>query len=416
MRYSIFNVLGQAFKGNKNWMPAWRDPAPKAEYDAIIVGGGGHGLATAYYLAKNHGLTNIAVLEKGWIGSGNVGRNTTIVRSNYREPGNIPFYEHSLKLWEGLEQDINFNAMVSQRGVLNVVHNDSQRDAAIRRGNSMRLHGVDGEYLDRAALQKMVPHMDYDNARFPIVGALLQKRGGTVRHDAVAWGYARAADQRGVDIIQNCEVTGFKIENGSVVGVETSRGPIRAKKIGLACAGNTSKVAALAGLRLPLESHVLQAFVTEGIKPLIDQVITFGAGHFYISQSDKGGLVFGGSIDGYNSYAQRGNMPTVEEVMEEGVAMFPLLGRLRVLRSWGGIMDMSMDGSPIIDKTDISGLYLNCGWCYGGFKATPASGWCFAHTIANNEAHPFNAPHRLNRFETGYLVDEHGVGPQPNLH
>jgi methylglutamate dehydrogenase subunit A len=416
LRYNLLNVIGQAFRGQKDWTPAWREPEPKAEYDAIIVGGGGHGLATAYYLAKNHGMTHIAVVEKGWIGSGNVGRNTTIIRSNYREAGNIPFYEHSLKLWEGLEQDINFNAMVSQRGVLNVVHNDSQRDAAIRRGNAMHLHGVDGEYLDRDALRKMVPYMDYDNARFPVVGALLQRRGGTVRHDAVAWGYARAADARGVDILQNCEVTGIRTENGAVVGVETSRGFIKSRKIGLACAGNTSRVAQMAGLNLPIESHVLQAFVSEGIKPLMDNVITFGAGHFYISQSDKGGLVFGGSIDGYNSYAQRGNMPTVEEVMEEGVAMFPLLGRLRVLRSWGGIMDMSMDGSPIIDKTDISGLYLNCGWCYGGFKATPASGWCFAHTIAQDEAHEFNAALKLKRFETGYLVDEHGVGPQPNLH
>ena len=416
MRYSLLSVIAQAFKGNQGWTPAWRDAAPKAEYDAIIVGGGGHGLATAYYLAKNHGLTNIAVLEKGWIGGGNVGRNTTIVRSNYREHTNIPFYEHSLKLWEGLEQDINYNAMVSQRGVLNIVHSDSQRDAAIRRGNAMRLNGVDGEFVPRDKLRQMVPEMDYDNARFPVQGALLQKRGGTVRHDAVAWGYARAADMRGVDIIQNCEVTGFTIENGQVLGVETSRGPIKSRKVGLACAGNTTKVASLAGLRLPIESHVLQAFVTEGIKPLIDHVITFGAGHFYISQSDKGGLVLGGSIDGYNSYASRGNMPTVEEVMEEGVALFPMLGRLRILRSWGGIMDMSMDGSPIIDKTDVAGLYLNCGWCYGGFKATPASGWCFAHTIAQDEAHPLSAPHRLNRFETGYLVDEHGVGPQPNLH
>ncbi len=416
MRYSLLSIIGQAFKGNQGWTPAWRDAAPKAEYDAIIVGGGGHGLATAYYLAKNHGLTNIAVLEKGWIGGGNVGRNTTIVRSNYREHANIPFYEHSLKLWEGLEQDINYNVMVSQRGVLNIVHSDSQRDAAIRRGNAMRLNGVDGEFVPREKLRQMVPEMDYDNARFPVQGALLQKRGGTVRHDAVAWGYARAADMRGVDIIQNCEVTGFTIENGQVLGVETSRGPIKSRKVGLACAGNTTKVASLAGLRLPIESHVLQAFVTEGIKPLIDHVITFGAGHFYISQSNKGGLVLGGSIDRYNSYASRGNMPTVEEVMEEGMALFPMLGRLRILRSWGGIMDMSMDGSPIIDKTDISGLYLNCGWCYGGFKATPASGWCFAHTIAQDEAHSLNAPHKLNRFETGYLVDEHGVGPQPNLH
>ncbi len=415
-RFSIFSVLSQAFAGQKGWKPMWREPAPKAEYDAVIIGGGGHGLATAYYLAKEHGLTNIAVIEKGWIGSGNVGRNTTIVRSNYLLPGNIPFYEHSLKLWEGLEQDINYNAMVSQRGVLNLFHNDGQRDAAIRRGNALMLHGIEMELLDRAAVQAKLPFLDYDDARFPIQGGLLQKRGGTVRHDAVAWGYARAADKRGVDILQNCEVTGIRIENGRVLGVDTVKGFIGAKKVAMAVAGNSGRVAAMAGLRLPIESHVLTAFVSEGLKPVLDCVVTFGAGHFYISQSDKGGLVFGANLDGYNSYSQRGNLPTIEEACEEGMAMLPLLGRLRMLRHWGGIMDMSKDGSPIIDKTPVAGLYLNAGWCIGGFKATPASGWCFAHLIARDEPHPFAAAYRLDRFETGDLLDETGGGPDAVVH
>jgi sarcosine oxidase subunit beta len=416
VRYSIFSVLGQALRGQKGWTPAWRDAAPKPAYDVIIVGGGGHGLATAHYLAKEHGIANVAVLEKGWIGGGNVGRNTTIIRSNYLLPGNTPFYDWSMKLWEGLEQDLNYNAMVSQRGVLNLYHSDAQRDAYARRGNAMRLNGVDAELLDREQVRALAPQLAFDNARFPIQGGLLQRRGGTVRHDAVAWGYARAADSRGVDIIQNCEVTGIAIEDGAVVGVETTRGRIRAGKVGLACAGNSSRVAALAGLKLPIESHVLQAFVSEGLKPLVDGVITFGAGHFYVSQSDKGGLVFGGDLDGYNSYAQRGNLPVVEDVVEGGMAIMPALGRLRLLRQWGGLMDMSMDGSPIIDKTPVRNLYLNAGWCYGGFKATPASGWCFAHTIAHDAPHALNAAYRLDRFATGHLIDEKGVGAQPNLH
>jgi sarcosine oxidase subunit beta len=416
MRYSIFSVIGQALRGNTGWTPVWRDAELKAAYDVVIVGGGGHGLATAYYLAKEHGLRNVAVLEKGWLGGGNVGRNTTIVRSNYLLPGNIPFYEWSMKLWEGLEQDLNYNAMVSQRGVLNLYHSDAQRDAYARRGNAMRLHGVDAELLDRDQVRAMLPYLDFDNARFPIQGGLLQRRGGTVRHDAVAWGYARGASERGVDIVQNCEVTGMRVEGGRVVGLDTAKGFVRAGKVGLACAGNSSRVAALAGLRLPIESHVLQAFVSEGVKPLIDNVITFGAGHFYISQSDKGGLVFGGDIDGYNSYAWRGNLPIVEDVLEEGMAIWPALGRVRMLRSWGGLMDMSMDGSPIIDRTHVDGLYLNCGWCYGGFKATPASGWCFAHLIARDEPHEFAAALRLDRTATGALIDERGAGAQPNLH
>ena len=415
-RYSIFSVLRESLRGHSGWGPAWRDAAPQPNYDIVIIGGGGHGLATAYYLAKNHGPLRIAVVEKGWIGGGNVGRNTTIIRSNYMLPGNIPFYEQSLKLWEGLEQDINYNAMVSQRGILNLYHSDGQRDAYVRRGNAMRLHGIDSELVDQAGVRKMLPFLDFANARFPIQGGLLQRRGGTVRHDAVAWGYARAADRRGVDIIQNCEVTAIRRDGNRVTGIDTSRGFIGAKKIGMAVAGNTSRVGDMAGLRLPIESFVLQAFVTESIKPFIDGVVTFGAGHFYISQSDKGGLVFGGDLDGYNSYAQRGNLPVIEDVCEGGMALMPRIGRVRLLRQWGGIMDMSMDGSPIIDRTPVDGLYLNGGWCYGGFKATPASGLCFAHLIARDEPHPVATAYRLDRFATGHTIDEKGMGPHPNLH
>jgi sarcosine oxidase subunit beta len=321
-----------------------------------------------------------------------------------------------MKLWEGLERDLNYNTMVSQRGVVNLYHSDAQRDAFARRGNAMRLNDVDAELLDRAQVRAMLPFLDYDNARFPIHGALLQRRGGTARHDAVVWGYARAADQRGVDIIQNCAVTGLSIRDGRITGVETTRGSIRAQKVGLAVAGSTSLLTSMAGLRMPIEAHVIQAFVTEGIKPAIDCVMTFGAGHFYISQSDKGGLVFGGDVDGYNTYAQRGNLPTVEDIIEGGVALWPGLGRLRVLRHWGGLLDMTMDGSPIIDLTPIAGLYVNAGWNYGGFKATPASGWCFAHTIARGEPHALNSAFRLDRFAAGNVIDEKGVGAQPNLH
>lgn len=416
MRYSGFRVIKEALTGHCGWGPAWRDPEPQADYDYIIIGGGGHGLATAYYLAKEYKQSRIAVLEKGWIGGGNVGRNTTIVRSNYMLDGNVPFYEFSLRLWEGLEQDLNYNAMMSQRGIINLMHSDAQRDAYIRRGNAMILNGADSELLNQKQVLKLYPFLNVDNARFPVMGGLLQARAGTARHDAVAWGYARAADRHGVDIIQNCEVTGFRIEGGKVLGVETSRGFIGAKKVGACVAGSSSRVMAQAGMRLPIESHVLQAFVSEGLKPVLPGVITFGAGHFYCSQSDKGGLVFGGNIDGYNSYAQRGNLPIVEDVIEEAIAMFPMLGRARILRMWGGIMDMSMDGSPIIDKTHIEGLYFNGGWCYGGFKATPASGFCYAHLLATDTPHKTATAFRLNRFETGHVIDEKGMGAQPNLH
>lgn len=416
MRYSFLKLLSQAIGGHKGWENVWRDAQPKSHYDIVIIGGGGHGLATAYYLAKEYGITNIAVLEKGWIGSGNVGRNTTIVRSNYLLPENQPFYEYSMKLWENLEQELNYNVMVSQRGILNLYHSDAQRDSFARRANAMRMSGADAQLLDATAIQTMCPYLDYENARFPIQGALWQPRGGTVRHDAVVWGYARAASALGVDIIQNCEVEDFMFENAVCVGVQTSRGAIKAGKVAASVAGSSSALMSKAGLRLPIESHVLQAFVSEGLKPVLPGVITFGAGHFYVSQSDKGGLVFGGDIDGYNSYAQRGGLPVVEDVCEGGMAIMPMIGRARLLRSWGGNVDMSMDGSPFMDKTAIKGLYFNGGWCYGGFKAIPASGRCYAHLLATDQSHKLAEGFRLDRFQRGAMIDEKGQGAQPNLH
>ncbi|MEL6288438.1 MAG: sarcosine oxidase subunit beta family protein [Pseudomonadota bacterium] len=416
MKYSGFALARQALTGDKGWPRVWRHVEPRDRYDAIVIGGGGHGLATAYYLARNHGMKRVALLEKGWLGSGNIGRNTTIVRSNYMLEGNQPFYEHSVKLWEGLSQELNYNVMFSQRGILNLFHTDAQRDMYVRRGNSMVLHGSDAILLDQDGVRKLAPMLDFENGRFPIQGALYQPRAGTARHDAVAWGFARGADRLGVDLIQNCEVTGLNITDGAIVGVETTRGYISAERVGVAVAGNTSVLGRMAGLKLPIESHVLQAFVSEGLKPFIDTVVTYGAGHFYISQSDKGGLVFGGDIDSYMSYAQRGNLPTVEHVVEGGCTIIPRMKRARMLRSWGGIMDMTPDGSPIIDRTPVEGLYFNCGWCYGGFKATPASGWCFAHLMANDTSHEVATAMTFDRFEKGYALDEGGRGPQPNLH
>ena len=415
--YSLASLVRHGLTGHRGWKPAWRHPEPQASYDAVIVGGGGHGLASAYYLAKNHGLTNIAVLEKGWLGGGNTGRNTTIVRSNYLLDANAKFYEHGMKLWEGLSRDLNFNVMFSQRGVLNLAHSKGQLETFRRRGNAMRLNGVDAELLNREQAAEFVPGMDVSrNVRFPVEGGLLQRRGGTARHDAVAWGYARGADGRGVDIIQNCEVTGIRRDGDGVTGVETSRGFIATKKIGLAVAGHSTQLAAMAGVRLPIESHVLQAVVSEPVKPVLNTVVTFGAAHLYVSQSDKGELVMGGDIDGYNSFAQRGNLPVIEHFTACLLALFPQFSRLRILRNWGGIMDMTMDGSPIIGTTPVPGLFLNGGWCYGGFKATPASGWVFAHTIATGQPHDLNADLSLERFHTGRLLDEKGAGPYPWLH
>jgi sarcosine oxidase subunit beta len=417
VRYSVFSLIRNAVSYHQRWGQAWRSPEPRPHYDVIIIGGGGHGLATAYYLAKEHGISNVAVLEKGWLGGGNTGRNTTIVRSNYMLEANAHFYDHSLKLWEGLSQDLNFNVMFSQRGVVNLAHSDPQLDAANRRGNAMRLNGIDAVMLSGDEVARMVPLLDCSpTARYPITGALLQARGGVARHDAVAWGYARAADARGVDIIQNCEVTGIRRDGDRVVGVETTRGTIGAGKVGIVVAGNSSRLAAMADVRLPIESHVLQAMVTEPLKPVLDTVITSGATHLYISQTDKGEILIGGDLDGYNSYAQRGNLPLIEHLAASAISMFPFLSRLRLMRTWGGVMDMSMDGSPIIGKLPVEGLYLNGGWCYGGFKATPGSGWVFAHTIAHDRPHRLNEAFSLERFNTGYLLDEKGAGATPGAH
>jgi sarcosine oxidase subunit beta len=372
----------------------------------VIVGGGGHGLATAYYLAKEHGLSNIAVIEKGWIGSGNAGRNTTIIRSNYREPGNQPFYEFSMKLWEGLEQDLNYNSMVSQRGVLNLCHSDAQRDAFARRGNAMILHGADAELLDEAGVRRLAPFLDFHNARYPIRGGLLQRRGGTARHDAVVWGYARAAAAFGVDIVEGCEATGFLSSNGRVAGVVTNRGEVRADRVALCVAGRSTVLAGRAGFELPITSYGLQAFVTEPVKPVLDVVALSTATGAYLSQSDKGGLVIGGALDLYPSYAQRGGFATARKVLGAVADQFPSFGQIRLLRQWAGIVDVTHDSSPILGAAPVPGLYLNCGWGTGGFKAIPAGGWLTAHQLATGETHDIARPFTLERFVTGRLLDE----------
>ena len=409
-KYSILSLLRNARSYHENWSRAWRSPEPKDAYDVIIIGGGGHGLATAYYLAKEHGITNVAVLEKGWLGGGNTGRNTTIVRSNYLWDESAGIYEKSLKLWEGLSQDLNFNVMFSQRGVMNLAHNQHDLRDLSRRVNAIRLNGVDSEILTPAQIKALCPMINISpTARYPVLGASLQRRGGTARHDAVAWGFARAADERGVDIIQNCEVTGIRRRGGRVVGVETTRGTIAANKIASVAAGHSGVVAAMAGLRLPLESHPLQALVSEPLKPILDTVVMSGAVHVYISQSDKGELVMGAGIDSFNSYAQRGALRTIEEMMAACIELFPFVSRLRLMRQWAGIVDTCPDASPIVGKTPIEGFYINCGWGTGGFKATPGAGWCFAHTIAHDQPHSLNRPFTLERFSSGDLIDEHGA-------
>lgn len=409
-RYSALGLARRALT-NVRWQRAWRSASPRESYDVVIVGGGGHGLATAYYLAARHGITKVAVLERGYLGGGNVGRNTTLVRSNYQLPGNTEFFEHSLKLWEGLSHELNFNVMLSQRGQLVLAHGPSQLDVLARKGNTMRLNGIDAELMDRKQIEGFLPFLDYSKrSRFPIYGGLFQQRAGTARHDAVAWGYARAADRLGVDIIENCEVTGFLRDADRITGVETTRGRIGAARTAVSVAGHSSQVMALLGLKLPIESHLLQAFVTEPIKPFLDCVISFGAELFYISQSDKGGMVFGGHIDGFNSYTQRGQFPKVQTVAECAVALIPAMSRLRLLRHWAGIQDMTPDGSPFIGRTPFRDLYLNAGWCYQGFKATPATGWCLAHTIAHDDEHPLIRHLALDRFERGNGFDEYGLG------
>ena len=418
-RFNAWNVFINGLIGQTGWDRQWRDPELKKEYDVIIIGGGLHGLATAYYLVKNHNIQSIAVVEKGWIGGGNAGRNTTIIRSNYMMPGNHQFYEHSLKLWENLSHELNYNVMFSQRSHISLFHSPAARDAAARRYNIMSLHGTDAELWNLEKLKKNIPHLNYNDARFPIMGAAVQRRAGNARHDSVAWGYARAADQLGVDILQNCEVTGIKRNQGRIEHLETSRGLIKAKKVGFAVSGNTSRLWEMVELgNLPIETHKLQAFVTESIKPLLDQVVVYGVGgaHFYISQTDKGSMVYGGDLDWYKSYAQRGNLPIVQDSAEAAMAILPCLGRIRLIRHWAGVMDMTMDGSFFICKTPIENLYLNAGWNYGGFKASPASGWYFADLIATEQPHKYIQNHNLERFEKGINIDERGAGPDPKLH
>ena len=404
-KYSIFSLLRNSMSYHENWQKNWRSPDPKSEYDVIIVGGGGHGLATAYYLAKECGITNVAVIEKGWIGGGNTGRNTTIVRSNYLWDESAAIYEHAMKLWEGLSQELNYNVMFSQRGLLHLAHNVHDLQEIGRRGNAIHLNGIDSEFLSPAQVKEMVPLINL-NCRYPVLGALLQRRGGNARHDAVAWGYARAADAMGVDIIQNCEVTGFNIENGVVKGVETTRGSIKGKKVGVVTAGHSGVMAEMAGFRLPIESFPLQAMVSEPLKPCINTVIMSGAVHVYISQSDKGELVVGAGSDNFVSYSQRGSFDMIDHIISPMVELFPFTSRLRMMRQWGGIVDVTIDRSPIVSKTPVENLYFNCGWGTGGFKCTPGSGHVFAHSLANGEMHPIAQPFSMNRFNTGALIDE----------
>ncbi|OYX86348.1 MAG: sarcosine oxidase subunit beta [Azorhizobium sp. 32-67-21] len=407
-RFSLSSLLSESLNAHQGWGRQWRNPAPKAAYDAIIIGGGGHGLGAAYYLAREHGLTNIAVLEKGWIGGGNAGRNTTIIRSNYLYDESAAFYEHAVKLWEGLSQELNYNVMFSQRGVLMLAHNVHDVQSFKRHVYSNRLNGIDNEWLTPEEAKAFCPPLNISpDIRYPVMGAALQRRGGTARHDAVVWGYARAADALGVDIIQNCEVTAInRGPDGAVTGVETTRGAIRTKKIGVSVAGHTSVVMAMAGVRMPLESFPLQALVSEPVKPCFPCVLMSNAVHAYISQSDKGELVIGAGTDQYVSYSQQGGLHITTHTLDAICELFPQFTRMKMLRSWGGIVDVTPDRSPICGKTPVPGLYVNCGWGTGGFKATPGAGHLLAHTVARDEPHPINAPFTLDRFRTGRLIDE----------
>lgn len=406
-RYSIASLAQNALNYHKGWGKAWRSPDPKSEYDVIIIGAGGHGLATAYYLASQHGITNVAVIEKGWLGGGNTGRNTTIIRSNYLQPESIRLYELSRSLYEGLSRELNFNIMFSPRGLLNLCLTEHELRVFKRIVHANRLEGLETKFLTTPEVKQLVPIInDSPDARFPLLGALYQPRGGTARHDAVAWGYARGADDHGVDIIQNCAVTAINRDGGMVTGVETTRGSIKAKKVAVVAAGNTSVVMDMAGIRMPLESVALQAMVSEPVKPMLDVVVMAGAVHGYVSQSDKGELVIGGGADVCNNYSQRGSIPALEHTASALLELFPAFSRMRMLRQWGGIVDMSADRSPIIGETDVNGLYVNCGWGTGGFKAIPGSGWIFADSIANGRPHPIAEPFGLNRFIDGRMIDE----------
>ena len=407
--YSIFNILKNSLSNNENWKKMWRSPEPKKSYDIIIIGGGGHGLGTAYYLAKEHKLKNIAVIEKGWLGSGNTGRNTTIIRSNYLWNESVYLYDHALKIWENLSTELNYNVMFSQRGVLNLAHNEHDVKEIKRRMSANRLNGIDSKWINTQEIKKLVPIMNTDNLRYPVLGASYQPRGGVARHDAVAWGFAMRADEMGVDIIQNCEVKNIITKSGKVAGVETDKGIINAEKVGVVASGHSSILAKTAGVKLPLQSRPLQALVSEPIKPVINTVVMSNAVHAYVSQSDKGELVIGAGTDGYNSFTQRGGYDVIEDTVRAIVELYPIFGKMKMLRQWGGIVDICPDASPIISKCEVSGLYFNCGWGTGGFKATPGSANVFAYTVANDDPHPINEPFNLNRFVTGKLIDEHGA-------
>ncbi len=407
-KYSVFAIAREAIRGHKGWPEQWGSPEPKSEYDVIIVGAGGHGLATAYYLAKEHGITNVAVIEKGWLGGGNTGRNTTIIRSNYLYDKSAGIYDHAVKLWDGLSQDLNYNVMYSPRGVMMLAHNVHDVQVLKRHVHANRLNGIDNEWLTPEQAKDFCPPLNISReARYPVMGATLQRRGGTARHDAVAWGYARAASDRGVHIIQNCEVTGIRrAPDGRVTGVDTSKGFIGARKVGVVAAGHTSVLMDMAGVRMPLESYPLQALVSEPVKPVFPCVVMSNTVHAYISQSDKGELVIGAGTDQYTSYSQTGGLHILNHTLDAICEMFPIFSRMKMLRSWGGIVDVTPDRSPILARTPVQNLYVNCGWGTGGFKATPGSGHVFAHTIANDNPHPINAPFTLERFRTGRLIDE----------